>query len=329
MSIYSFHNDEKTLIRFVAFSPIPVNGFFKYKDILQIFSLPDEAPKPEYAIGDHPLIVEYIFDSINQTANTQLDIDDFDSRLINSKYSSSKQDEIICLLSVISKYQLTKDYPARKWVVDDTKTKSTLIWGGTGYFWEGLSKYKNSLTDISINKMPLIHGNEYYKDEAFLGEDFTLCESTAHLLNKYFALDEKKKEAFLSACVLFTQSSLTWKISHSLAYVGFVSSIESLIEYDYRNVKIETCSCGQKKFNVSQKFREFMQRYGEESIEYEKYVNKLYKRRSAIGHKGKLLSNDIVGKVIGLHDDIQDSIELKNLQKIVRISLINWLLAIK
>lgn len=327
MAIRIFQNDEKILLRFVAFSSFPIKGSYRYKDVLQIMSLPDEAPKPQYIMGAlHPLIIEYRYDTIDEENVASIATDSFDERILESQYAFTKQDEILCVLSVITKYLITKDENGKRWVLCDTDSDWISVECGVGYFWKGLSQFGAELTDIDTASIPEIHYEQYYGNDAFLGESFKLSDSTSSLLDKYFSLDEAKKEAFLSACVLFERSSRTWVISHSLAYIGFISSIEALIEYENKDVKTEKCDdCGQPKFKVRQKFLTFARDYGNHSDEFKKYADKLYNRRSQIGHVGKLLSHDLAGKISGPVVEMNDGMELRNLQRVVRIMMINWL----
>lgn len=331
MAIRTFQNDGKTLLRFVAFSPLPIEGSYRYKDVLQIMSLPDTAPKPQYSIGEHPLVIEYVYDTISEQERARIlseysNPDSFDGRMLESRYNFTKQDEILCVLSVITKYLITKEDNGKKWVLCDKDEDWISVERGVGYFWKGMRQFGENLTDIDIDCIPEVQYELYYSKEAFLGEQFMLSDSTSSFLDKYFSLDEAKKEAFLSACVLFERSSRTWAISHSLAYIGFVSGIEALIEYENRNAKTEKCDdCGQPKFKVRQKFLAFARDYGNDSPKFKMYVDKLYNRRSQIGHVGKLLSHDLAGKISGPVVEMNDGIELRNLQRVVRIMMINWL----
>ena len=331
VAIRTFHNDGKTLLRFVAFLPLRMEGAYRYKDVLQLISLPDIAPKPEYVMGDHPLVVEYVYDTINEEDSINIAAKysgpcGFDERILQLQYDVTKQDEILSVLSVITKYLLTKDENGRKWVLCDEKGEWVSVERGVGYFWKGLSQFGGELTENNIEGIPEIQSEHYYSEEAFLGEPFMLSDSTSWLLDKYFSLDEARKEAFLAACVLFERSSRTWKISHSLAYIGFVSGVEALIEYENKDVKTEKCDgCGQPQYKVRQKFLAFARNYGEDSHEFKKYADRLYNRRSLIGHAGKLLSHDLVGRIAGPVVEMNDGIELRNLQRVVRIMMINWL----
>lgn len=335
MAIRTFQSDEKTLLRFVAFSSFPIKGSYRYKDVLQIMSLPDEAPKPQYLMGAlHPLIIEYVYNTIDDEELTSIaaeysNPDSFDERILQSQFNFSKQDEVLCILSVITKYLITKEENGKRWVLCDKEVDWISVERGGGYYWKGLSEYGEDLTDIGIDDIPQLQSEHYYNKDTSLGEQFMLSESTSSFLDKYFSLDEAKKEAFLSACVLFERSSRTWAISHSLAYIGFVSGIEALIEYENKNVKIEKCDdCGQPKYKVMNKFLTFARDYGNDSHEFKKYAKKLYDRRSQIGHVGKLLSHDLAGKISGPVVEMNDGIELRNLQRVVRIMMINWLIKV-
>jgi len=337
MSIRSNEENGKVIIRFIAFTHVPVEGAYAYEDILKICSLPDDAPKPEYLMGaPNPLLIEYAFPKITEDELTKIpEINEysreFDLRIILSKYSFSKQDEILSVLSVITKYVFDKDQGSKRWVLCDSDRRglSNSEEKGVGYYWDGLIEYEKQLNEHAFDEFPMIDGNTYYSSVVAMGEPFMLCDQTTEHLNKYFSLDNDQKEAFLSACVLFTQASRTWQVSHSLAYLGFISSVEALIDYDYRGVSRNTCnSCGQPQFKVRQKFLDFAAKYGNKEDSFRRYVDKLYNRRSAIGHQGKLLSRDVAGNIMVPHIEMNESRDLMHLQTTVRLLLVNWLILV-
>lgn len=332
MSIRSYVNDGKVFIRFVAFSTAKLDGVYKYNDVLQIFSLPDEAPKIEYVWGDHPFVIEYSYDELDlsEVAGSDRKISNVETppedEEIRSQYNFSKQDEILSVLSVLTKHALIKDSGSKRWVLCDTEGGLKSEYKGVGYFWSGLIDYSDSFTSTALGGLPMIDSDMYYTTEANAVEPFMLPIDIDQQLNKYYGLDIEKRKAFLSACTLFFQSAHTWHISHSLAYVGLVTSLEALIQYDYREVDVELCKeCTQPRYQVTKKFKEFAAKYGADDKEFIKYATKIYSKRSAIGHRGELLASDKQGVVVDLRDEMADMMHLRNLMKIVRYCMVNWL----
>jgi hypothetical protein len=312
----SYHRDGKVLIRFIAFAFPPLEGCFRFKDVLQIFSLPDNAPKPEKLLADHPFVIEYSFEEMDTVALREIwttglasSSDQSDDQISEAEHHWSKKQEILKVLSV-----LTRDII--------TKGKLEQI----GFNWDGLGKLGEWFSTPDLPEIPLIDMNTYYNQPNFIGTPFQLSDATTSILGKYFGLGNDEKEAFLSACVLFTQALEAWSISHSLTYIGVVSSLEALIEFEHRGKKVSHClnpDCGQPIYKVKKKFIEFMMTNGSKN---EEFVKHLYNRRSGIGHRGKLLAPDVAGRVMPLAEEMGDTRELGQLSRAARICLVNWLM---
>ena len=132
----------------------------------------------------------------------------------------------------------------------------------------------------------------------------------------------------MAACVLYCHANDVWHISKSLSYVAAVSCLETLIDYDHRDdPKIICDNCNQQIYSVRQKFLGFMKNYGNNSAEFRKYSDSIYKIRSAISHTGGLLSDDIVWDSVTSQNRATDWAALFRIQSISRICMLNWLMA--
>jgi hypothetical protein len=331
--MHSFEHDGKTMIRFIAFSPDPVKGYFRLNDIFQIFSLPDDAPQPGMDWADHPFIIEYSFDNPDVDALREIRMtglsassDTPPDHFLKSKLNWSKQEEILSVLSVITRYLIKKDKVGHCWVHHRDGQGLSERYAQTGYYWEGLSKLGEWFSKPGLPEIALTDSRTYYNQLGVTGDPLDLPNEIILLLDRYFMLDEDEKEAFLSACTLFSQSLEAWSVSHSLTYMGIVSSLEALIEFEYREAEKRNCSeCGQPVYKVRQKFLEFIATYGSSSSEFRKFADNLYARRSGIGHRGELLSGDVVGQVMTPRDESRDFMDLLYLSNVARTCLVNWL----
>jgi len=339
--MYSYHRDEKAMIRFIAFSPQPVTGYFRINNRLQIFSLPDDAPKPErlQSFADHPFIVEYSFKEPNvdelrniMTNDTQEISDGVLDHFFQSQYYCSKQQEILSILSVFTRYLITKEQDQHCWVVEGDEDKFIGRFAQAGYFWAGFRELGEWFSTPNLPQIDTVDANTYYNNPSIVGEHFRFSDASVSLFEKYLSLrDGEEREAYLSACVLFSQALEAWPISHSLTYIGVVSSLEALIKFDHRKAdrkaEREACGeCGQPKYKVRQKFLEFMHTYGNSDDSYKRFADQIYARRSGIGHQGKLLAGDVAGQVVSPGDEFGDLHELRLLGQAARICLVNWLM---
>ncbi|MBA3074619.1 MAG: hypothetical protein FP831_13540, partial [Anaerolineae bacterium] len=94
---------DKTFIRKLILSYLPVNGYYRFDDIFQILPPDVTAPKMQFSNSHHPLIIEYCVDipnnriiQIEENSNTRES--DFDWALIGLA-SIEKLTELIRLLN--------------------------------------------------------------------------------------------------------------------------------------------------------------------------------------------------------------------------------------
>jgi hypothetical protein len=294
--------------------------------------LPDDAPRPAFDCADHPFLVEYMFQNVDaeelRAVRTQglSEASDIPPNEIHEfDFARAKQKEILALLSVFSRHLITREGTGHKWVLDKD-TRETGRVAQTGYFWKGLGLYGDQLSTLEVPEILLVESDVYFNSFAATGDSLTLPDSLSALLSTYFDLEDDEREAFLAACVLFASSLEAWSISHSLTYVGLVSCIEALIDFEHRGTKREHCEgCGQPLYKVRQKFLDFANNYGSPDQEFRKIADRLYSRRSAIGHKGSLLAQDIAGRVTTPAYEGESFMELLYLAKMARLCLVNWL----
>ncbi|MBT4934378.1 MAG: hypothetical protein HOL66_13405 [Rhodospirillaceae bacterium] len=329
----SYHRDGKGLIRFIAYSPEPVEGCFRFNDVLQIFSLPDDAPKPEHSYADHPFVIEYSFEEMDiaelrevRTAGLSPSSDTPPDNFLKTEHHWCKQQEILSVLSVITRHLIKKETTQHRWILDTEGDVLTGKFAQTGYYWKGFGELGEWFSTPFSPEITFIDSNTYYGEFGVTGKLLDLSDATVPLLEKYFELGDEEKIAFLSASVLFSQALEAWSVSDSLTYIGIVSSLEALIEFDHRSAKTNHCpNCGQPTYKIRKKFLDFMSTYGSNDESFRKFADRLYSRRSGIGHQGKLLAGDIAGQVVSPSDETRDWWELGQLSRVARVCLVNWL----
>ncbi len=124
----------------------------------------------------------------------------------------------------------------------------------------------------------------------------------------------------------------------SLSFFSFVSSIETLVNYEFRNERVEyTCNdckalsssernckkCGSPIWGVSAKYREFLFKYVSNDPNAKKMYNKIYDIRSKITHTEYLMNGE--NFLNWNFDDKTEEIARKHLEamQLARRSLIN------
>ena len=348
---------EKLFRRGIIFSGVPIDGFYKYKDIFQLLPPEDDFPKMSMT-NHHPAILEICFnkpdkeyESISENCIKQPINDD----IMEMHYGAVKSRNIQKLLTLFSNYQFfdyDKLYQAWFIAYEGNGFSQKSVWGQQSYRApdfnkkiEKLSEYKSKNKPKEIEKQKDL--NKYY-NQLFAGSERPLKFplNIDVLFNKYFSLSGKKIEAFDSACRLFYYGFDLLMEKQSLALASFISSLETLIEYEYKDQKpkfecdycksiIESsplkCNfCGKPVWGVRAKFREFLSEYGNDSKEFEKVANSFYDLRSKILHMGQLLLADKdINYWADNNENMEESLRIRHFMQITRICLINWLLKSK
>lgn len=318
--------------RTIVLTTVPVTGYFKFDKKFQILPIEEKAPKVAYLRCHHPLIIEYSFE-IDETPQTLINGENIDQWVINNDTSSQILKELLLLLSTFSFYHVFMYNNAKSWFIphcNSAKNKE-IIWGQQAYYYENFNSEITKFSEINYPHIKKISSNDYFNRLGlFPDQEFDLPNNIDQLFAQYYQLSAQAKKAFLSSASLLTQGLKLWTEHPSLSFTAFVSSLETLISYEHRKIKIEKCqACGQDKYGVVNKFRDFFLKYGSSNPIFKKYALKIYKYRSKIVHSGELLLGEISLLKFGSLDGLEENELRENLFLTCRICLINWLMTQK
>ncbi len=330
----------------IIMSTMRVKGAFRYGDIFQILPMYPEARVLEYAIGHHPCLLEYRYNvpDVEETKyNPALPQNMIDSTLDDDASSKVKK-WILLVLSVLSKslvFQYGGKPNEHQWFVQlpvdlkDHSVSDKPLYGCLGYHNQGLSArviYDFSKSDAAFIRR--IDFNEYYNSETpqqyVIGktsDEFELPDKIHEYLGSFIALVESHKKTFLCSSYMFRQGVQLFYQAPSLAFAACVSSLEALIQIEHEGEPEEPCEkCQQVQYHVTRKFLDFISRYGNDSKNTKKVAEKIYKRRSAILHRGQLYPGEGDTRTMEEPFDwILDDEMRRDVIRFFRICIINWL----
>lgn len=128
-------------------------------------------------------------------------------------------------------------------------------------------------------------GVPVYRRKKRLG--FFSCEE---LIDRYHAIsDPALRVSILSACRLVDRAKLLATVEPSAAYNFLVTAMETMMNYEIRNVEIARCdTCGQRKYHIMSRFKKFVGQYSHGMKKQAVYD--IYLIRTTIAHQGGLLS---------------------------------------
>ncbi len=326
-------------------STIDIGGYYKFGEVFQIIALDDSHPKPPtQSLGHFPLAIEYSFE-INKEQRGHLlkDIwveadEKLKERLVDASYYKSKREEIMALMSLFTPslfFIYNRDIQELSWFAQLGGNCNKICWGQKFYSPEKTNiEDRDSFSKPAIKAISRIKASEYY-DKLFTypgqniaNEEFALPDIIDTLFEKYYTLEKEAQLVFLQATTLFYQSMKIWFESKSLTYTALISSLETLVNYDYSGVKYAPCeNCKTTQYQVMKKFRAFL---NVEDLppgdKNRKYVNMLYELRSQILHRGNILLGD--SSIPGYYSfkEAEEVALLMNIVSIIRKRLLRWLL---
>lgn len=268
----------------------------------KIYRCPDEFPHPPYQYGHHPFFIEYEVEKVTNKKGLaggarQIKKDsrysDFEEKEIKSSFLQSEhnrriKNELLTLVnSLTSNYLFTYGtWVKQGWSIALDKKEDKLSYAQDGYI---SPDFDTEIDEISFTGSHKTHDLllRVSDDEGNIIRSIGLVD----LIRIYHSIkDNDLKKAFYNACIVFNKAQYLSYHEYSASYIFMVSALEALIDIENRGVKVETCStCGQPKYKINKKFKEFIDKYGFDVSN--KIKSDFYNLRSKISHTGQLLAS--------------------------------------
>ncbi len=344
---------EKNFHRNIIFTKAHLKTNFRFKDVFQIYPCDfADAPKSEYAL-DNPVVIEYFTDSTkNPEVYSWIKQKNLISGLANQ---TSQLNKITRLLSAITKHRFfsysTSD---SKWGIIPKENNDESEFNASKIFFP-FFYYPNSKNDLRGNEFAaqrhlnsnFISHQNYYLQGSIDNlvddntQEISFSDLTEKILENYFNLDEESQKIVDAVAHLICNGIDIKQSMKSLSFISFVSSIETLANYYFRNHKVElhcescktikessfTCNeCGRPIWGVTAKFKTFLSTYISNEESTKSKYNKIYNMRSRIVHNGTLLLGDEqLNWKESKKEDSEWRIHFETMQ-MARAALANWLI---
>lgn len=171
----------------------------------------------------------------------------------------------------------------------------------------------SEFTKTKYERINLINHSHYYQypdiDNVEMGE-LEMSQFSLDFFNKLESLSSVQKKYFDSAVVLINNGMKIRTEMKSLAFLAFISSIETMtaleakinkeeIEFEcnscksIKNSNYSCGKCGKPIWGISQQIKLYLEKYLSDDEKLKTAINKLYNYRSKIAHAGSLLTGDI------------------------------------
>lgn len=338
-------------IKNIIFSKTPLNGIFRFEDIFQIYPL-NLAKAPNSKSTDHfPMIIEFWYDSDDIPSIKEFDLESMNNWVARNTAQTNRLIELTNLLSSITNFQFFfYRTPETFWSIPLPEKGSEVenipsAWSASLYSYPEIGedlKIEN-FSEPDFDPISLIPQKHYYFSDPVESKNkiIDFPDTINSILFEYFQFQGNKKKVALSAIYQICNGLELFYKMKSLSFFSFVSSIETLVNYEFRNEKVEfLCNdckslkssdrickkCGNPIWGVTAKYREFLLKYVADVPDAKKMYNQIYNIRSKITHTEYLINgenflnwefNDRTEEIIMMH--------LRAMQ-LARRSLINWII---
>jgi hypothetical protein len=309
----------------VIFSSVPTTGFWRYRDLFQVFPMPPEAPRPPYVFGGvHPLMLEVAYDGSHIDS-----VDEYRGAVATR--------EVNRLLSGVLRG--TEDrlghFARSDWFVvpetdDDGIDRLVSDFGQVGYFLGG----EHATRGVAFGgvaddapKLELSTKDEYYARRGISDSDvLVLPESFEASLDRYFGLRPSEQDKALRWCHWLNHARQVAPLSPSASAIAAVQAVEAVLPPAPVTGRCENCERSISP-SVRQRFRHFLEAYspGEANAAAR---DQLYELRSKLTHGGTLLTGEL--RHIAFRDFVPRSWDEREVAEqslmLARIAGVNWLL---
>lgn len=320
----------------IIFSDNPLTTQFRFENKFQIY--PYTSPNAPFSdkVKLHPIALEYWVDEDIDVIIPE-DFKGLEGFYKQSVITMLPQTKILSLLSSLSNYRFFLPQIKWQWFCsipngdnpDEANNQKSVA--GLNTYWYPESYAERQINDFSNPDFPQMNLKphpEYFRNISMdENEEIVFPEYISVALHNYYALPEQIKQIVEAASSLINNGIALRGTMNSLSYISFISSIETLVDFEFKNEIVKKCECcGTSQYRVMGKFRDFIFKYVSSAAETKKQINEIYGLRSKIAHSGELLLAD---NIYNWGDDTTRSeqwqIHLSAMQ-LGRVTLSNWLL---
>lgn len=329
--------------RFIFFTKIPLEGYYRYRDTFQIFPANLEN-MPTASLQSHfPNILEY-WTTDDEKILLSYEDDEINTLFAEGATTILKQDKILSLLSVFTNhlfFRYTDIYGA--WgvpILADNPSEKINTWYSKWclplYVFPELSEQLkiSKFTDLTLKGINQVEEYSYYtyypnldfyKDKAI-----TFPSSIDRLFDSYYALDSTKS-SLIDSAISYTISAVElYDSKKTLSFLASFSAIETMVNVEYKDIDNERCpTCGQLRYSVAKKFRDYLLKYIGNTENNKKKFNLYYSLRSKMVHTGQQLQTDKSFANVPKKEHGEEILHRTEVLQISRLAIINWLLTKK
>jgi Apea-like HEPN len=330
----------KEFHRAIFFTKVPMSGYYKYKDVFQIFPC-DMENMPTSTMQNHfPNILEF-WTTDEEIIEMSGEFEEFKGLFDKTATSLVKQDKILSLLSTFTnnlffRYtDLTGTWGIP--MLSDDPGKEANSWSSKWclnmYHFPDLPRqFKiESFTEQKIRPIDKIEHKLFYTYDPNIdfdnSKDIILPATIDRLFDAYYALD-KNISTLIDTAISFTISAIELKSNKkTLSLLASFTSLETMVNLEFKDLKPEMCKeCSQPRYSIARKFREYLLKYIGQSDKNKKKFNGYYSLRSKIIHTGQQLKTELLFADVSKSERQEELLTRIEILQIGKLAITNWLL---
>lgn len=273
----AFADAGDVVFREILFSMPESHGRWKYNDTWQILPAPRDAPRPDFQMGDFPLILEH---RVRRSTNHAVQL----TRRMRGLW------ELHLLLSLLLWGRITRESPepAHHWVIQEPHQSPKGEWQ-TAYLQEGyivgggFQFMQEDFTDSREPLLTVVPDDEYYARRG-IGPSAVLDipEGLNSSFDRFAQADIAIREALLRSAYWYDLARRGWRVSKSLSFISAVNAIEALFPDEREGHQCPECKRFHDSPGPTARFRTFVETYG--SDEGAEDRDAIYRVRSDFVH---------------------------------------------
>lgn len=329
----------KKFQRAIFFTKVPLTGFYRFRNIFQIFPAELENMPKSIHQQHHPNIIEFWIKD-DEKISLPFELEVLEDFFATTGAGMAKLDKFLGLLSTFTnnlffRYKDTTGIWGIPMLKDNPGKEANSwhsMWCMTMFHFPELPQQFmiEKFTEMTIQPIKKLAHKIFYTYEPNLDseseKEIVLPDTIDLLFESYFSLDSTKM-VFVDAAVFYTVSAIELNNNRkTLSLLSSFTFMETMVNLEFKDVAAEKCQCGQLKYSVSRKFKDYLLKYIGNSERNKKTFNNYYSLRSKIVHTGTLLKTELLFADIPkdkAHSELETRIGVLQIGK---LAITNWLL---
>lgn len=325
----------------VIFTKVPLGGSFKVEGEFQVYPLPiPDVPRKE-GIKHFPCIIEYcIRDEDKKKIKNEPELSSLDDLSSLSATTYTKLDKLLMLLTALSNNLFFRyEDMGGVWgmpILDEDLTKlntATSSWCLQMFHFPDHTPKTiiSGFTNFDGPEIRTVPHQYFYSYEPNFDVDWTkniiLPTTLQSALQAYFSLDSATRTV-VDFAMSYTASAVKLRSSQrTLSLLASFTGMETMVNLEFKDAEPERCSdCGQLKYSIARKFREYLLKYIGDSPANKKKFNAYYKLRSRIVHTGQQLKTEMLWPDIPNEEQHEERLLRYEILQLGKLAIANWLI---